>query len=138
MYIFTGNLTFHGSVTTGTGGGTIDLTSGTLTETPNTTLNLVAPTTGTFHDIVIMAPASNTSTLTLEFGNAIGTIKGIFYAPSAKLFLHDSGGGACPTALSLITDLIVGTLEDQTGSLCMTSYSQTNAGSPLTKVTLVE
>jgi Flp pilus assembly protein TadG len=138
MYIFTGNLTLSHSVTTGTGGGTIDLTSGTLNETPNTVLNIVAPTdpTNTFHGIAIMAPASNTSTLTLEFGNATGTIDGIIYAPGAKLFLHDSGGGA--SGLSLITDLIVNTFDDQTGSLNMTSYSQTTPGSPLTKVMLVE
>jgi Flp pilus assembly protein TadG len=140
MYVFTGNLTFSHSVTTGAAGATIDLTSGTLNETPNTVLNLVAPTdpTNTFHGIAIMAPLSNTSTLTLEFGNAIGTIDGIIYAPGAHLYLHDSGGGSCPTALSLITNLIVGTLDDQTGSLCITSYSQTTPGSPLTKVMLVE
>jgi hypothetical protein len=140
MYVFTGNLTLSHSVTTGAAGATIDLTSGTLGETPNTVLNLVAPTdpTNTFHGIAIMAPLSNTSTLTLEFGNAIGTIDGIIYAPGAHLYLHDSGGGSCPTALSLITNLIVGTLDDQTGSLCITSYSQTTPGSPLTKVILVE
>ncbi len=135
-YIFTGNLTLSHSVTTGAGGATIDLTSGTMTETSNTTLNLVAPTTGTFHGIAIMAPPSNTSTVTLEFGNATGTIDGIFYMPGAELFLHDSGGGS--SGLTLITDLIVGTLDDQTGSLSITSYSQTTPGSPLTKVMLVE
>jgi hypothetical protein len=137
MYVFTGNVTLSGSVTTGTGGGTIDLTAGGLTETPNTVLNLVAPTTGTFHDIAIMAPASNTSTLTFEFGNATGTLKGIIYAPGADLFLHDSGGDHSG-GLVLIADLIVGTLEDQTATLNIQSYSQTNAGSPLTRVTLVE
>jgi Flp pilus assembly protein TadG len=138
MYIFTGNLTLSHSVTTGTGGATIDLTAGTLTETPNTVLNLVAPTdpTNTFHDIAIMAPASNTSTLTLEFGNATGILDGIIYAPGARLFLHDSGGGS--SALSLTTDLIVNTFDDQTGSLSLTSYSQTTPGSPLTRVMLVE
>jgi hypothetical protein len=136
MYIFTGNLTLSHSVTTGAAGATIDLTSGTLGETPNTTLNLVAPTAGTFHGIAIMAPASNTSTLTLEFGNATGLIDGIIYAPGAFLFLHDSGGGA--SGLTLITDLLVGTFEDQTGSLNIQSYSQSTAGSPLTKVALVE
>jgi Flp pilus assembly protein TadG len=136
MYIFTGNLTLSHSVTTGAGGATIDLTSGTLTETSNTTLNLIAPTTGTFNGIAIMAPASNTSTLTLEFGNSTGTIKGIFYAPGANLYLHDSGGGS--SGLSLITDLIVKTLDDQTASVNISSYSQTVPGSPLTKVSLVE
>jgi Flp pilus assembly protein TadG len=140
MYIFTGNLTLSHSVTTGATGATIDLTSGTLSETPNTVLNIVAPTdpANTFHGIAIMAPATNTSQLELDFGNAIGTIKGIIYAPGAYLYLHDSGGGPCPSALSLISDLIVGTMKDQTGSLCLTSYSQTTPGSPLTKVTLVE
>jgi Flp pilus assembly protein TadG len=142
MYVFSGNgtVTLSGSVTTGAGGTTIDLISGGMTEASGTTLNLVAPTdpTNTFHGIVIMAPPTNTSTLTLEFGNATGTIDGIFYAPGANLFLHDSGGGSCPGALLLTTDLIVGTLDDQTGSVCITSYSQTTPGSPLTKVMLVE
>jgi hypothetical protein len=136
MYIFTGNLTLSHSVTTGAAGATIDLTSGTLSETSNTVLNLVAPTTGAFNGIAIMAPASNTSTITLEFGNSTGTIKGIFYTPGANLYLHDSGGGS--SGLSLITDLIVKTLDDQTASLNITSYSQSVPGSPLTKVTLVE
>jgi hypothetical protein len=83
-----------------------------------------------------MAPQSNTSTFTLEFGNATGLIDGIIYAPGANLYLHDSGGGT--SGLSLITDLIVGTFFDQTGSLNLTSYSATTPGSPLTKVTLVE
>ena len=82
-----------------------------------------------------MAPPTNTSTLTLEFGNSTGTIDGIFYAPGANLFLHDSGGGA--SGLSLITDLLVGNAV-QTASLNITSYSQTTAGSPLSKVALVE
>jgi Flp pilus assembly protein TadG len=138
MYVFTGNVTLGGSVTTGAGGGTIDLASGSMTEAAGTTLNLVAPTTGTFNGIAIMAPPTNTSTVTLEFGNATGTIKGILYMAGANLFLHDSGGGSCPGALSLITDLIVGTLDDQTGSVCITSYSQTTPGSPLTTVKLVE
>jgi hypothetical protein len=137
MYVFTGNLTFSGSVTSGAAGSTIDLTAGTLGENPNTVLNLTAPTTGTFKGIAIMAPASNTSTLTFEFGNATGTLKGIIYAPGAYLYLHDSGGDHSG-GLTLISDLIVGTLKDQTATLNIQSYSQTNAGSPLTRVTLVE
>jgi Flp pilus assembly protein TadG len=138
MYVFTGDVTLGGSVTTGVGGATIDLTSGTLGENAGTTLTLVAPKTGTFNGIAIMAPPTNTSTVTLDFGNATGSITGIFYMPGANLFLQDSGGGSCPGGLSLTTDLIIGTLDDQTGSICITSYSQTTPGSPLTKVLLVE
>ena len=68
--------------------------------------------------------------LALEFGNATGTIDGIFYAPGANLYLHDSGGGS--SGLNLITDLLVKTLDDQTASLNITSYSQSTAGSSVT------
>jgi Flp pilus assembly protein TadG len=142
MYVFsgTGTLTFGGSVTSGAAGSTIDLVSGSMTENSGTTFNIAAPTdlTNTFHGIAIMAPASNTSTLTFEFGNSSGTVDGIIYAPGANLFLHDSGGDHSG-GLTLITDLIVGTLKDQTATLNIQSYSQSNPSvSPLTKVTLVE
>jgi hypothetical protein len=53
------------------------------------------------------------------------------------LELHDSGGDKSG-GLQLITDLIVGTLSDQTATLTITSYSQTAGNAPLTKIALVE
>jgi hypothetical protein len=141
-YVFTGStVTLKGNVTSGTGGTTLDINNGTLQEGTGTTLALVAPTPTTcsacaYNGIAIMQPASNTGTMTMEFGNSTGSITGIIYMPTAKLFLHDSGGGS--TGLSLTTDLIVGTLEDQTATLNLTSYSKSVNSSPLTRVALVE
>jgi LDH2 family malate/lactate/ureidoglycolate dehydrogenase len=70
-------------------------------------------------------------------GNSTGKIDGIIYAPSAELLLHDSGGDT-GGGIALITDLIVGTLVDQTATLSLQSYTQSTPGSPLTKVMLVE
>lgn len=136
--VFTGNLTLAGTVTTGSSGGTIDLNSGTMTESSGTTINLTAPTSGPYMGIALMAPPTNTSTITFEFGNTSGTLNGIIDTPGANLYLHDSGGDR-NGGLTLTTDLVVGTLDDQTANLTVYSYGQTNPGSnPLLSVSLVE
>lgn len=137
LYVFTGNVTLSGSVSTAAGGATLDIANGSLSEATNTVLDLVAPTTGTYNGIAIMEPAPNTNPLLFDFGSSSGLIEGIIYAPDAELILHDSGGDTSG-GLQLITDLIVGTLYDQTATLSITSYSQTVPGSPLTKIALVE
>jgi hypothetical protein len=140
--VFTGagTVTFGGSVATGGGGGTIDIVNGGMTENAGTVFTLNAPTTGTYNGIVLMAPATNFSVMTFEFGHSVGTlsggIAGIIYMPSATLFLHDSGGGT--NALILNTDLIVGQLDDVTGSITINSYSGNHPNSPLKSVSLVE
>jgi hypothetical protein len=140
-YIFTGNVTLSGSVSTIAGGGnTLDIVNGSLSEATNTVLNLVAPTPSinpTYNGIVIMEPAPNANLLLFDFGSSSGLIDGIIYAPDAEMELHDSGGDK-NGGLQLITDLIVGTLYDQTATLTITSYSQTTNTSPLTKIALVE
>lgn len=143
MYVFsgTGTLTLSGTVTTGASGATLDLNSGSLTESTNTTLNLVAPTdpTNTFHGIGIMAPPTNTTgTLNFSIGDATGTIEGIIYAPGLAMTMQDHGGSGKKGGLTLITDLIVNTFSDTAALLSLQSYTQTVPGSPLTKVTLVE
>jgi hypothetical protein len=76
--------------------------------------------------------------MSIQNGNGFGTIDGIIYAPTAQLYLNDSGGDKSG-GITLITDLVVGTLDDQTATLNITSYSQTNPGTtPLTTVKLVE
>jgi Flp pilus assembly protein TadG len=133
--VFTGDVVLDGNITTQTGGVTIDLNSGTLNENSGTTIDLEAPSsTG----IVLEAPVTNTSTITFEFGNTNGKLNGIIDTPGANLFLHDSGGDK-GGGLQLITDLIVGTLDDQTATLTITSYSQSNPTlTPLKRVSLVE
>lgn len=94
-----------------------------------------------------MEPLPNTNSMLFDFGSSSGSIDGIIYAPGAALVLHDSGGdkgggkkggGGSGGGLQLITDLIVNTLEDQTATLGITSYSQTVPNSPLSRVALVE
>ena len=136
-YVLEGNVTLDGSVTTAAGGATLDIVNGALTENTNTTLNLVAPTTGAYSGIAIMEPAPNANLMLFDKGSSSGTIDGIIYAPDAELELHDSGGDK-NGGLQLITDLIVNTLYDQTATFTITSYSQTVTNSPLTKIALVE
>jgi Flp pilus assembly protein TadG len=146
-YVLEGNVTLNGSITSAAGGTTLDIYNGALSEgTAATNINLTAPAPcangaspcgGSYGGIAIMQPPSNTNTITFEFGDSTGTIDGIIYAPTAQLFLHDSGGDKSG-GISLITDLIVGTLYDQTGTLSITSYSTTVGNSPLTKIALVE
>lgn len=136
-YILEGNINLTGTVTSGTGGTTLDIVNGALTEGTGTVLDLVAPTSGTYSGIAIMEPAPNANLMLFDFGNSSGTIDGIIYAPAAELELHDSGGDHSG-GLTLITDLIVNTLFDKTATLNIQSYSQTTPGSPLTKIALVE
>ena len=137
-FVFEGNVNLSGSITSAAGGTTLDIYNGALSEgTAATNLNLVAPSSGAYNGIAIIQPAANTNTITFEFGNSTGTIDGIIYAPTAQLFLHDSGGDKSG-GITLITDLIVGTLNDQTADLTITNYSDTVGNSPLTKIALVE
>jgi Flp pilus assembly protein TadG len=136
-YVFTGNVALSGAITSAAAGTTLDINNGALSIGTGTTLNLIAPTSGTYNGIALMQPASNTNQITIQKGDATGSIFGIIYAPGAELFLQDSGGGK-GGGLSLTTNLIVGTLVDKTATLTITSYSQTVTTSPLTKVTLVE
>ena len=138
-YVFTGNVVLQGNVETVQGGGTtLDIATGALSEsTAGTYLDLVAPTSGPYNGIAIMEPAPNTNLMLFDFGYSSGLIDGIIYAPDAELELHDSGGDKVG-GLQLITDLIVGTLYDQTATLSITNYSSTVTTSPLTRVALVE
>jgi Flp pilus assembly protein TadG len=156
-YVFTGDVNVSGTVTTAQppppvppstvsanplNGTTIDIDSGTLSTATGTTWGLYAPqaasTTYTnYNGIALMQPKSNSNTMSIQSGNAFGKIDGIIYAPTAQLFMNDSGGDKS-SGITLITDLVVGTLEDKTATLNITSYSQSTSGSPLTKVVLVE
>ena len=137
-YVFENGVTLGGNITSGTGGTTLDIESGSLSVNTGTVLNLVAPTSGTYNGIALMEPASNTSTILIQKGDSSGSLTGIIYAPGAELFLQDSGGGTSSSGVSFSTDLIVGTFLDKTDTVTINSYSQSNTTSPLKAVTLVE
>lgn len=136
-YVFTGNVTLSGTVSSVADGSTIDINAGTLSINTGTTLDLIAPTTGAYNGIALMQPLANTNQITIQKGDASGSIYGIIYAPGAELYLQDSGGDKSG-GLSLTTDLIVNKLYDKTATLTIASYSQSVGTSPLTRVALVE
>lgn len=148
-----GTLTWGGNVNSdGTNGATIDLAYPTtyannknviMTENAGTVFNLSAPTSSSspYQGVVLMAPPDNYGIVTFEFGNShgslTGTVNGVVYLPSATLYSHDSGGGT--NGLTLNTDLIVGQIDDNTATLTINSYSNSNPTlTPLRAVALVE
>ncbi len=85
-----------------------------------------------------MQPATNSTTIQVQFGASYGTFEGIIYAPSALLYLQDSGGDKSG-GVTLTTDLIVNKLFDKTATLTIHSYTTSfGSSSPLTAVALVE
>jgi len=140
-YVFENGVTTNGTIASGAGGATIDVQGGTFKANTGTVLNLVAPETsinGLPSGIALMEPATNTNTITIQKGNATGSLTGIIYAPKAELYLQDSGGDK-KGGISLTTDLIVGTLFDKTATLTINSYSLSHpTATPLKAVTLVE
>lgn len=132
-YIFENGVTLSG-VTSGPGGTTLDINGGSLNISSNTTLTLVAPTSGTYNGIALMQPATNTNQIDIQKGSSNANITGIIYAPTAELYLNDNGG-----AVSLVSDLIVGQLYIKSSTLSISSYSAANPNTtPLRSVALVE
>jgi hypothetical protein len=137
-YVFENGVTTNGNVTSGSGGTTLDIYSGAMTINTGTVFNLVAPTSGPTNGIALMEPASNSSQITIQKGDASGSLTGIIYAPSAALYLQDSGGDLSG-GVSLTTDLVVNTLFDKTATLTISSYSAAYPSTtPLRAVALVE
>jgi hypothetical protein len=121
-------------VTSGPGGTTLDVNAGALDITSNTTLTLIAPTSGPYNGVALMQPATNNSQINIQKGSSNANITGIIYAPTAELFLNDNGGG-----ISLVSDLIVDTLFIKASTLSISSYSVSNpTTTPLRAVSLVE
>lgn len=138
IYVFENGVTTTGNITSGVGGTTLDIYNGALTMNSGTVLDLVAPTEGDTNGIALMEPSSNSSAITIQKGNVTGSLTGIIYAPSAELYLQDSGGDKSG-GISLTTDLIVNKLVDQTATLTVNSYSAANpTTTPLRAVALVE
>lgn len=134
-------VTFGGSIATiggATGAGaTIVFDTGSFNESPGTNFSLYAPSSGALAGIVLAAPTTNTSTMTLQFGNSTGTFNGIVYMPAATFFFQDSGGDHSG-GLTFNIDLVVAQLDDKTSKLNINGYSPPGAIGPLDLVTLVE
>jgi hypothetical protein len=136
VYVFPGTLDF-------TGGGSLTGTGVTLyfpapngtlggPGNGNTTLNLTAPTSGTYNGILIYQDPADTNTGEFN-GTPITNLTGIIYMPDAQLEISGN------STVNLVTDLIVGSFYDKgNGTVNITDYDKTVSNPPLTSVALVE
>lgn len=150
ILVFENGVNLSGTIYSGTNGTTLDNYSGTFSVNTGSDMNLVAPTSSIGSPsadttawtvpsgIALMQPATNNTQITVQFGASYGTWDGIIYAPSAELYLQDSGGDKSG-GVTLNTDLIVDKLYDKTATLTINSYTTAfGSSSPLTAVALVE
>jgi Flp pilus assembly protein TadG len=147
MFVFSGNLTMGSSDTIV---GTMDITgSGTLTPN-NTVLNMTAPTSDNnylYNGIAVFYTSSadscdssykgpDSACVQMQFGSGYGSLDGMVYAPSAAVYLQDSGGNSGP---KVYTAIVADTIWDKSAYLEITdNYNLVHTTSPLNHVALVE
>lgn len=130
IYVFENGVTISGTVTVNSG--TLDIYSGTFNQ-GNATLNITAPTSGTYNGIALLQPSSNTNELQVQFGSGNQTLDGMIYAPGAYVYLQDNGGGVTATGV------FANTMKIKSSTLRIPSYSTAHpTTTPLRDVTLVE
>ena len=160
IYIFTKGVNFNGGCIGSDAGLTLDLAGyskingqyDSMNVATNTQFDIKGPNTATGctsacntnsygnENIVIEQPSTNTiGIININQGNAVGTITGIIYAPTAELSILDNGASSSTgIALTLNADLIVGSFNDQASSVTVNSFQSSSTTSQLTTVTLVE
>jgi Flp pilus assembly protein TadG len=141
-YVFTGDLDF-------TGNGTLNGTGVTLyfaapngqlggPGNGNTTINLTAPTSGTYSGILIYQDPNDTNTGEFN-GTPIETFSGIVYMPGAEFELSGNTTFGGNPATTLVTDIIVNSFYAKgNATVNIKDYSSTAGNSPLKAVALVE
>ena len=141
-YVFENGVTLSGTVTVNSG--TLDIEQGTFSQ-GNATLNITAPTSGTYNGIALMQPSSNTTAgtckdglgepcLQVQFGSGSGSMSGLIYAPTSQVYQQDHGGSTDSSGV------IAYQIYLKASDMGITeSYNAANPGTtPLTKVALVE
>ena len=107
----------------------IDDGSGKFSMASNAVLNIYAPTQGSYDGIALFQPASNTNLLQVQFGSNNSVFDGYVFAPGAKVYMQDSGGGVTATGL------VAGQLYDKTTAFTVPhSYDQYNPTTTLNRV----
>jgi hypothetical protein len=129
MYVINGPFSFTGNVSL-TGTGVTLVLEGSTSLPGNVSLNLSAPTSGTYNGVLIDQPSTNTNPLALT-GNSGSIFKGIVYAPNAAVTLTGNSGS------SIYTDFVVKSLA-LVGNASLNDYASINGSSVLAAVRLVE
>lgn len=145
VYVFENGVSVSGTVTLGTGtydsgtgqfintsGAVMEIQQGTLSQ-GNATLNIYAPTSGTYNGIAILQPITNPNELQVQFGSGNQVLDGYIFAPGAEVYLQDNGGGI--TATGIVAD----SMFDKASTINIPSYDQANKlSTPNRDVILVE
>ncbi|MDE3200286.1 MAG: hypothetical protein KGN79_05130 [Acidobacteriota bacterium] len=130
-YIFTGNVNLNGSGDINGSGVTFYVgPSGGINAT-NGVLNLSAPTSGTYDDILLYQDRANTNNIVFS-GQSGSTLEGIFYAPDASLSFTGNATGT-QYNISLVANTV-----SLSGQAVLQNYSLVNGSSPLGAPELVE
>jgi Flp pilus assembly protein TadG len=130
-YTVQGNLSLTGSGAL-TGIGVTFFTQGSTAVTGSGSMDLEAPTSGTYDGVMFFQDRSDTQTMSLT-GSGGATFKGIVYAAAAPVTL--TGSGSWNIDADFITDSITLT---GSGSISDTSYQSINASSVLSRMAMVE
>lgn len=105
--LFNHNLTLSG--TNSIYGAALDMYAGNFSQ-GNSTLNIVAPTTGTFAGMAFVMstndttatcndPHTTTPCLQLQFGSGSSVEEGYIFAPGAEVYMQDNGGGVTASGI---------------------------------------
>lgn len=131
VYVINGALKLTGQATlTGTDV-TIYLTSaGSVSVEGQATLDLTAPTSGTYNGILFYQDAGNSSTAKFA-GGSDSTLTGILYFPDAQVELV--GGTSSSSSVSVIASSM-----KFAGNDSMNNYADANSSTPLRRPVLVE
>jgi hypothetical protein len=127
MYCLDGGLTVQGGGTV-TGTDVTFYVKGNIKIDGNATVNLTAPTSGTYNGILFFGRGI----VDVDIGGTTGSVlTGIIYFPNAEVTLHGTDG------MTLNTTLITKTLTVE-GNIVLNDYAMFNGGSPLGAPRLVE
>lgn len=142
IYVFNSGVSITGTDYIGgnnsgtTGGATIAVSSGAFNAATTSTLNIYAPTTGTYNGVALYQSPGDTSADTVSFGSSGATFDGMVDAPGAQVTLHDQGGTGTTTNFGFV----VGTLYDNSNlNINFTNYTSAHpTTSPFRLVAMVE
>jgi len=133
-YSFNGNFNVtSGASVTGTGV-TLYFKSGTLAETSGATINLSAPTSGSYSGILVFEDRSNSTQMNVNSGASL-TLTGALYLPDANLTIT-SGATINNVYSILVADSI--TVTSGASISLNANYSGLSNGSPIRTAVLAE
>ena len=126
VYVFTGTLTISGSQTVSGDNVMFYFSSGSILFNGSPTVNLAAPTTGTYAGMLFYQASTDTTEAILN-GSPQNSFQGALYFPGAELLINGGGNQAAYTIVDANTVLLNGDVTFTIGD----DYSSLPGGSPV-------